>query len=133
MERIALRQIERQYANNGQHAEQTFVFTMSGMLRKADNKPAEECGDYLDIQIKSARASVCKGLDIDAYLALDAAKRYAYVSADFSIAYIMTKEEWRAFVKQFAKPAIESAKNGGSAKMRLPTETKAVREWLERG
>lgn len=124
--------IERRYANNGQHAEQVVRFTLTGEIVKADNKPFTAGGDVLDIQIKSARATICKGLDIRAHVAIDAAKRYGYVTADFSRMYVMTPEEWIAFVERFATATTESSKNGGGSKLRLPHEGKAMREWLER-
>lgn len=124
--------IERIYSNNGQHAEQVARFTLTGEIVKADNKPFTAGGDVLDIQVKSARATVCKGLDIKAHVELDGANRYGYVVADFSKMYIMTPDEWIEFVEKFAKPATESTKNGGGSKLRLPHESKAMREWLER-
>ena len=131
MEKIEMVKIERQYKNNGQHAEQVFKFTLTGEIFKADNKPAEECGDYLDIQIKSAKATVCKGDNLDAYLEMDVAKRYAYVSKDFSTAYVMDKKTWKKFCEEFAYLCHESEKNGGKVKMRLLDESKRMREWLE--
>ena len=132
MEKLVLRSLAREYKNNGQHAEQVFRFTVTGEICKADNKPAELGGDCLDIQIKSARATVCKGRDLDAYLALDAANRYAYVTADFTVAYLMSKAEWKAFVLRFGAVTRESSKNGGGEKIRLGHETQAMRDWLER-
>ena len=123
---------ERRYANNGQHAEQVARFTLTGEIVKADNKPFTAGADVLDIQVKSARATVCNGLDIRAHVELDAAKCYGYVLADFSKMYIMSPEEWIKFVEEFAKPAIDSINNVGGSKLRLPHESKAVREWLER-
>lgn len=132
MEKIILNhEMERTYKNNGQHAEQVFRFTLSGEIVKADNKPAEECGDYLDIQIKSAKATVCKGNDLKIYLELDAAKRYAYVTKDFSTAYIMSKNQWYEFCKEFGYTTKESEKNGGKVKIRLYDESKRMVEWLE--
>lgn len=130
MTTIELKPIERQYANNGQHAEQVLRFTLTGEILKADNKPAEQGGDIFDIQIKSARATICKGTDLDAYLALDAAQRYAYVGSDFKIAYLMSKQEWREFCKEFGTVTRESAKNGGLAKIRLKSESSAMMNWL---
>ena len=124
--------IERRYANNGQHAEQVARFTLTGKLVKADNKPFTAGADVLDIQIKGARATVCKGLDIRAHVAIDAAKCYGYVTADFSKMYVMTPNEWIEFVERFATATTESPKNGGSPKLRLSHEGKAMREWLER-
>lgn len=131
MTTLTLKEIERTYKNNGQHAEQVFRFTVEGQIFKADNKPAEVAGDCLDIQIKSAKATVCHGTNLKAYLEMDAAKRYAYVNSDFTLAYIMTKAEWLEFCTKFAKVARESTKNGGKEKLRLGTETKEVRAWFE--
>lgn len=132
MTKISLKPLTRTYANNGQHAEQVFRYTLTGEICKADNKPAELGGDLGDIQIKSARATVCKGTDIDAYLAHDAANRYAYVESTFQIAYIMTKTEWKQFCNEFGTITTESKANGGAVKIRLGRETNAMRVWLER-
>lgn len=132
MTTIKLKPLAREYKNNGQHAEQVFRYTVTGEIAKADNKPAWMCGDCLDIQIKSARATVCKGTDLDQYLATDAARRYAYVASDFSTAYIMSKAEWKSFAGKFGTITRESGKNGGAEKIRLGHETKEMRDWLER-
>lgn len=131
MDKLALNNsIERQYKNNGQHAEQVIRFTLTGEIQKADNLPHNLGGDVLDIQVKSAKATVCKGYDIDAYLALDGASRYAYVTKDFSTAYIMSREEYREFVNEFASKTRESTKNGGGEKLQLLTESKRMVEWF---
>lgn len=130
MTTINLLPIAREYKNNGQHAEQVFRFTLTGELTKADNLRHDLGADCLDIQIKSARATVCKGTDLDAYLAMDAAKRYAYVTSDFAKAYVMDRAEWKAFATRFGTVTRESAKNGGSEKIRLGHETNEMREWL---
>ena len=132
MDIIKLTNIDRTYKNNGQHAEQVFRFTLSGEIVKADNKPAELCGDYLDIQIKSARATVCNGDNLIAYLEMDSANRYAYVVKDFSIAYLMNKTEWKVFCEHFGRIEQNSQKNGGKVKIRLTHEGYEMREWLER-
>lgn len=132
MEKINLPTIPREYSNNGQHAEQVFRFALTGKLCKADNLPATAGADVADIQIKSARATVCHGSDLDAGIARDRANRFAYVSADFATAYIMTRAEWLDLCHHFATLTTESKANGGHAKYRLCKETKALREWLER-
>lgn len=124
--------IDRHYANNGQHAEQVARFTLTGKIVKADNKPFTVGGDILDIQIKSARATVCDGLDIRAHVELDAAKCYGYVLADFTKMYIMSPDDWIEFVEKFATATTDSSKNGGRIKLRLSHEGKAMRQWLER-
>lgn len=122
--------IERQYKNNGQHAEQVMRFTLTGEIVKADNKSHKLGGDVLDIQIKSQKATVCKGYDINAYLALDGANRFAYVTSDFATAYVMSKAEYIEFVKEFGCKTRESTKNGGGEKIQLLSESKRMLEWF---
>ena len=131
MTTLTLKPLTRTYRNNGQHAEQVYRYTVTGEIAKADNKPATECGDCGNTQIKSARATVCKGTDIISHVKSDAATSYAYVIADCSLAYIMSKPEYVEFVKTFATVTRESKANGGAEKLRLKSESKAMREWLE--
>ena len=128
MTKITLNQLPRTYKNNGQHAEQVFRYTMCGKVCKADNKQGT---DYQDIQIKSSRATVCKGTDIAKHIAQDKAQRYAYITSDFSSAYIMSKAEYLNFTSQFSSVTTESAKNGGAKKTRLKEENKAMLNYLE--
>ena len=127
---ITLFKIERFYKKNGQEAERVFRYTYEGKLCKADNVKHTEGADCDNIHIKSARASVCKGIDIGAYLAEDKAERFAYVVADFSKAYILTKALYVEFVKTFGTITRESTQNGGAVKIRLKSESKALLEWL---
>lgn len=120
----------RTYKNNGQHAEQVFIYTLTGQIVKASNLPASAGGDFQDIQIKSQKATVCRGTDIIEHLKHDGAKRYAYVNKDFTIAYIMEKTEYIKFVENFAIVTRESDKNGGHTKLRLKAESEKMREWL---
>lgn len=117
---------ERIYSNNGQHYEQTYRFNKSGKICKADNKPG---ADYEDIQIKSARATICKGIDLKSHIDNDTAKRYVYVTKSL-IAYEMNKAEYLEFCETFATRTRESSKNGSGEKMRLKCESKAMLEWL---
>ena len=128
MKKITLKQINRTYKNNGQHAEQVLRYTLTNEIQKADNR--EGC-DLWDIQIKSSRATVCKGTDTDNYIDNDTANRYAYVTADFTTAYIMNKNDYKTFVKLFGTVTTESKKNGGAIKTRLKEENKKMVEWLE--
>lgn len=123
-------EIERVYPNSGQHAEQVVRYTVTGVICKADNKPFTAGADCLDIQIKSARATICKGLDIEKHLELDSANRYGYVVKDFSVMYIMDKAEYLEFCNLFATITRESTRNGGAVKLRLKDETKAMLKWL---
>ena len=132
MRAIAMAKIERTYKNNGQEAQRVFTYTLTGRLEKADNIPHDKGTDCLQYQIKSARATVCRGRDLLAYLATDCATEYVYVTADFATAYVMSKTEYVAFVNEFGTLTRESAKNGGHEKIRLGHETDKMREWLAR-
>lgn len=130
MKKILLKQIDRVYKNNGQHAEQVARYTLTGEIVKADNKPFTAGGDVGDIQIKGNRATVCKGNDIDKHLAADGANRYGYVTEDFRTMVLMDKDEYRTFVETFASEDRESHKNGGGLKLRLRRENDTMRGWL---
>jgi hypothetical protein len=127
MQKITLTQIERQYKIDGQHKEQCFRYTLTGKIMKADNVQG---ADLWDIQIKSARATVCKGTDFATFIINDIANQYAYVSNEY-VAYIMSKQEYIAMVEMFGCTDTDSKKNGGHTKTRLKHESKAMIEWLE--
>lgn len=128
MKKSILKPIERMYANNGQHLEQVYRFNKSGEIRKADN--LKGC-DYENVQIKSARATICKGTDLKAHIENDVAEVYAYITKDLEC-YEMSKVEYLEFCEKFATVTRESSKNGGAFKMRLKSEGKELLEWLKR-
>ena len=117
------------YRNHGQNAEQSIRFLFTGEIMRADSLPHDKGSDILNYQIKSARATVCKGTDLEKYLELDASTAYIYATKD-GTAYIMTKDEYIAFVKQFATVTRESTSNGGAIKMRLAHEGQKMLAWL---
>ena len=119
----------RQYKNNGQHMEQWTRFTLTGESAKADNLAHDKGADCLGYQIKSARATVCKGTDIRAYLATDMATAYIYATAD-GVAYVMTRIEYIAFVEKFGTVTKEGTANGGAEKIRLKSESSALLAYL---
>lgn len=129
MKKIALAKLERKYKNNGQEAERIFRYTLTGIDMKADNREGADIGN---IQIKSARATVCKGTDIKTFIKNDVAEIYAYVTENFENAYLMNKTEWTEFCEMFGTVTTESAKNGGQKKVRLKTENATMKAYLER-
>lgn len=131
MTTITLNPIARTYKNNGQHLEQVFRYNLTGEITKADNLKASEGTDLFNYSIKSARATVCKGTNIDEHLATDKATEFVYITNDL-VAYIMNKDEYKTFVNLFASVDTESSKNGGSKKLRLGRETSKMLEWLTR-
>ena len=122
-------EIERTYKNNGQHLEQCARFTLTGKIQKADNKPFTAGGDIGDLQVKSARATICKGTDIKAHIEIDGAERYGYITKEMTM-FVMTKVEYLEFIERFATITRESKKNGGAEKLRLKSESKEMKEWL---
>ena len=118
------------YRNNGQDIEQSIRFELTGEICKADNLAHHLGGDCLNFQIKSARATVCKGTDLKAYLDMDAATAYIYGTLDGK-GYVMSREEYELFCGEFATVTADSRKNGGELKLRLKHESKALLEWLE--
>ena len=128
MEKITLEKIERMYKNNGQHKEQIFRYTLTGKIYKADNLQG---ADLWDIQVKSSKASICKGTDYVTFIQNDVANRYAYVIDTCDIAYIMNKQEYTEFVRMFSYVTVDSGKNNGHEKIRLKQENKAMIQWLE--
>jgi len=127
---ITLKQIDRFYKINGQHAEQAVRYTLTGSVGKADNTPYNKGADVLDIQVKSSHASICKGSDLAEHMSKDKAERYAYVEKTFSKAYIMSPSEYAEFVREFGYIDRESKKNGGATKIRLKSESTKMIEWL---
>ena len=130
MKKMVTVEIPRFYKNGGQHKEQIARYTLTGTLCKADNLPANIGTDCLQYSIKSARATICRGTDIDLHLASDKATEFVYISNDYMM-YIMDRQEYRAFVQEFATVDKESARNGGHIKLRLKHESARLIEWLE--
>ncbi len=118
------------YHNHGHNVEQSIRYLLTGKLEKADNIAHNKGTDCLIYQIKSARATVCKGTDIVKYLEDDCATEYIY-GTKAGIAYKMTKAEYIAFCTAFATVTTESEKNGGAVKMRLKDESQAMLKYLE--
>ena len=118
------------YKNLGQNAEQSIRFRFTGKILKADNIRFDKGTDVLNFQIKSAKATICKGTDLEKYLDLDASTAYIYATKN-GTAYIMSRTEYTAFVKAFSYVTRESEKNGGAEKIRLRDESKKMLAWLQ--
>ena len=115
--------------NNGQQAEREARHALTGEWFKADNlKGGADCLGY---QIKSARATVCRGDSLD-NIATEYAgvKGFIFADREACTMYVMTAEEWRAFCERFAEVDRESKGNG--VKLRLNRQNKAQRAYLER-
>ena len=119
------------YKNNGQDIESGIAYALTGQYKRADNIASDKSADVLNYQIKSARATVCKGADVEKALESDKATAYIY-GTQSGIAYVMTKSEYLDFVKTFSTTTQDSRKNGGAIKTRLRYETETMLDWLER-
>lgn len=126
---IITKQIKRHYKNNGQHLEQLARFNLTGEIVKADNLPFWLDADCLNIQIKSARATVCNGTDIDYHLRIDKAEEYAFILKNEKIMYIMSKTEYKAFITEFQ--TLDRDSRTGKSKIRLKDESKAMLHYLQ--
>lgn len=119
------------YKNNGQDIESGIAYALTGQYKRADNIASDKSADVLNYQVKSARATVCKGADVEKALESDKATAYIY-GTQAGIAYVMTKSEYLDFVKTFSTTTQDSRKNGGAIKTRLRYETETMLDWLER-
>lgn len=117
------------YKNAGQQAEVNLSFTLYDRPKKADNnKGGADVGTY---QVKTFRATVCKGTDprnvLEEY---KDAERFAFVDSEKAVWYDLSKDEFLEFVRAFARIERESNKNGGAEKLRLNGRKQEQREWL---
>lgn len=137
--------LNRVEANKIADAKEWSVARHYGITRTAhDSKPYNvasdvETGDK-NISVKSSKftlmsGSFCKGLSTmdeiwTLYETTTHSDTVAYVTEDFD-AYEMTITEFKVFVYTFCSVQKESAKNGGTCKIRCRAETKKMVEWLQ--
>jgi hypothetical protein len=138
MEKFAIKSAPTLYKNNGQQMEANIRFTITDKIARADNIPfymGADCETAAErYQIKSARATVCKGAtlaDLDEHIKRDRATRYIYATK-CGAAYVMSACEFREFADKFGRITRESDKNGGAIKRRLGYETPAMLAYLEK-
>lgn len=121
---------ETLYKNDGQQAEVNLSFTLTDKPKRADNRKGG--ADVLSYQVKTFRATLCQGEDVNAILEeYKDAERFAFVDNEKATWYDMSKEEFLAFAKLFARAERNSAKNGGTMKLRLNGQRTAQRAWLQ--
>ena len=138
---ITIKQIERFYANCGMHAEQSLAFTLTDEIRTHDKVRFDMGSDIPEyhMSVKSSGASLMSGRlctrdtkegIIEEFVARSASSLFAYVVADFSVAYVMTGAEFAKFCMAFSGLCRESQKNGGLPKVKLHNESQKMRNWL---
>lgn len=118
------------YNNVGQQAEVNLSYTLTGKPKRADNRKGG--ADVLGYQVKTYRATLCQGTDVNAILEeYKDAERFAFVDNEDATWYDMSKEEFLTFARLFARAERNSAKNGGTMKLRLNGQRTAQRAWLQ--
>ena len=138
---ITCANINRTYANFGNHAEQALAYTLTGEIRKHDKVPYDKDSDIPEyhMSVKSEKFSLmsgnlCESEDfeeiISQYMARTASKCVAYVSQAM-VAYVMNMVEFNEFLHRFCGLERESSKNGGRIKVKMRSESKQVLRWLE--
>lgn len=142
MTTITLTTIERTYTNNGQHAEQTLAYALTGEIRAHDNVPFDKGSDIPEyhMSVKSSKASLMSGNRCESqtkegiiaeFIAKSASTCFAYVVADFTVAYVMNGNEFAEFCHEFGSLTRESTKNGGKAKVQLRAESAKTLAWFK--
>ena len=121
MLKLNLLSIPPHYKNKGQQAERAFRYTLTGKLEKADNLPMYDLFyNGKTIQIKSPRATICRGTNLENGIKAQNIDIWAFVDTrDFKTAYLMSTDEFIEFCLVFAEktPTFEaSGKNGGKSK-----------------
>lgn len=138
---ITLETIERTYSNNGMHAEQVLAYTLTHEIRKHDRVPFDKGSDIPEfhMSVKSSKASLMSGNYctkstkegiIEEFIERSASSCFAYVLEDFSMAYVMNRNEFTEFCNLFSGLSRESSKNGGKIKVQIYKENHRTREWL---
>lgn len=120
---------ERIYNNNGQQVEVDLSYTLTGKPQKVSNEKGG--ADVLTYQVKSFRATVCHGHDLNNILTeYKDAEAFAFCDRNEATWYEMTKAEFIEFVRLFAEYTYDSKKNGGRCKVRLNRRIKEQKAYL---
>lgn len=141
MTHIKVTEIERQYANFGNHAEQCLTYMLTGELRTHDHIRYDKGSDIPEfhMSVKSAKFTLmsgrlCESQDFDGiveeFFQKTASEQFAYVTQDM-VAYIMTATEFKEFIYNFCRLERESSQNGGRYKVKMRMESKKVIEFLK--
>lgn len=119
------------YKNNGQRLESAFSYAVTGTAKKADNVSAKVSADVKGYQVKSNRATVCNGTDLDKALQEDKATAYAYIDRDGNV-YFMTPVQYKAFVLAFSRieKASERSRQREQYSIRLKYESAKMLRYL---
>lgn len=142
MKTINVTEIERNYANWGNHAEQCLCYTLTGEIHPHDHVAFDKGSDIETmggISVKSsgftlASAKVNHGETfdekLDDYKTRVHSTVFAYVSLEL-VAYMMNLSEFEDFIRNFCYFNRESTRNGGGWKIKCRKESKKMLRWLD--
>ena len=135
MEKIILKKASLNlYPHNAGANIQADIRAEYGENPKADNKRggADIVISGKAYQIKSNRATLCRGLNIDNIRAEYAtADGFIFADIETRALYFMNTNEFIKFARIFAEASKESTKNGGAEKLRLNRNFKGQRAYLD--
>lgn len=141
MTTIICKEIERTYANFGNHAEQALAYTLTGEIRKHDHIPFFMDSDIPEygmsvkssgFTLASAKVNIGETFDekLNDFIERVHSVQFAYVAANM-VAYIMNLDEFVQFIRMFCYMDKESTRNGGGYKIKCRHESKKMVAWLE--
>lgn len=121
------------YTNNGQKAEYDASYNLTGIGKKPDRIRGIDKPDFMyngiGIQCKSARATVCIGLDYKSYILYDCkCDKFLYVCYRDCRMYFFDKQDFLQFVNEFHTVDIDTYTK--KQKIRLKKESCAMVLWL---
>ena len=141
MKTLRVAEIERMYANFGQHAEQALAYTLMGEIRTHGDKrffAGSDIPEYA-MSVKTGGFTLATGTinggntiaeKWENFANMTASTCFAFVTTEM-VAYIMDMEEFKTFVFTWCRLEKDSAKNGGQMKIRCRHESKKMLAWLK--
>jgi len=118
--------------NSGQRLEYLARLAIIGKACKADNLPASKGADIGTIQLKSNRATVCNGSNLEKAMQADKATMYGYIAKDGTM-YLLNPAEYRDLVLHFSRieKASERSRQREPESIRLKYESRKMIAFLE--
>lgn len=127
--------------NAGQAKQQDLTFALTGKICKPDTIPFDMDSDIPDfsMSVKSARFTLASATlmsattfegQLNEFSERVHSEKFAYVTEDYMV-YIMDKNEFLMFCREFCAWEQESKKNGGMYKVRCRKESRRMIEWLQ--
>ena len=105
--------------NKGEKVEWRIGYELTGIPSERNNKPATECGDVGEWQVKSPKASLAEVDNCGGYI-------FGFAEADYF--FQMSRAEFEEFLSEFSY--IDRDSRSGKAKIRIKNDSSKMRKWL---